>query len=167
MLNQNRLKELFFYDESTGVFTRLKKMGRGGKGSSPGTENKDGYLYCMVDGKNYYLHRLAWLYVYGHMPIGLIDHINREIKDNRISNLRDVNNSENAQNRVASKNNKLGIKGVSYCKYAKKFEASITCDGIKKRIGYFKTAEDASSAYKKEALLIHKYNPVNSGKPLC
>ena len=49
--------------------------------------NSDGYLMIMINGKAYPAHRLAWLIVYGTMPDGFIDHINRVRTDNRISNL--------------------------------------------------------------------------------
>lgn len=39
--------------------------------------NSDGYLMIMINGKAYPAHRLAWLIVYGTMPDGFIDHINR------------------------------------------------------------------------------------------
>ncbi|MCJ2709130.1 HNH endonuclease, partial [Escherichia coli] len=57
--------------------------------------NSDGYLMIMINGKAYPAHRLAWLIVYGTMPDGFIDHINRVRTDNRISNLRLVTHSEN------------------------------------------------------------------------
>ncbi|MDA6380520.1 HNH endonuclease signature motif containing protein [Escherichia coli] len=68
----------------------------------------------MINGKAYPAHRLAWLIVYGTMPDGFIDHINRVRTDNRISNLRLVTHSENMQNRKIQKNNKSGYRGVSW-----------------------------------------------------
>ncbi|MDA6684686.1 HNH endonuclease signature motif containing protein [Escherichia coli] len=76
--------------------------------------NSDGYLMIMINGKAYPAHRLAWLIVYGTMPDGFIDHINRVRTDNRISNLRLVTHSENMQNRKIQKNNKSGYRGVSW-----------------------------------------------------
>lgn len=82
--------------------------------------NSDGYLMIMINGKAYPAHRLAWLIVYGTMPDGFIDHINRVRTDNRISNLRLVTHSENMQNRKIQKNNKSGYRGVSWdAKYGK------------------------------------------------
>ena len=40
-----------------------------------------------INGKFYHLHRLVWFYSTGAWPIGVIDHVNRDRADNRISNL--------------------------------------------------------------------------------
>lgn len=63
-----------------------------------GTVRKDGYIAAAVKGKQYLLHRLAFFYVNGYMPVE-IDHINGIRSDNRISNLREVDHKENTRNR--------------------------------------------------------------------
>lgn len=99
MLTQDRLKELFSYNEKTGIFTRLVSIGRRGKvGNIAGSKNWDGYLLICIDNKNYAAHRLAWMYTYGSFP-KITDHINGIRDDNRISNLREVTMRENLQNR--------------------------------------------------------------------
>ena len=45
------------------------------------------------------LHHIAWALVFGRFP-KQIDHINGDPKDNRLENLREVNQSENDQNRL-------------------------------------------------------------------
>ena len=62
-----------------------------------------------------------------------IDHINRDKKDNSVSNLRWVTRSENNLNRG---------KGYSYCERDKLFVVQKTVDGIKYRRS-FKLEEDA------------------------
>ena len=37
-------------------------------------------LVALIDGKGYLGHRLAWLYIHGHFPDGLLDHKTRPIK---------------------------------------------------------------------------------------
>ena len=157
-LTQERLKAVLKYDPESGVFFWLKS----GKGRLPtliaGTIAKIGYRYIQVDKRFYLAHRLAWLYVYGEWPPEQIDHINGIRSDNRLSNLRCVNNSQNNMNRPAQKNNKSGLKGVSFVG-GSYYIAQI---GFKKRnhyLGCFKTAEEAHAAYAKAASeLFRKYN---------
>jgi hypothetical protein len=55
----------------------------------------------------------------------LVDHINNNKIDNRRSNLRVCNQSENLRNRGLQKNNTSGIKGLSYCKQYNSWKATI------------------------------------------
>jgi hypothetical protein len=46
------------------------------------------------------MHRLVWIAANGEIPAGVeIDHLNRDVSDNRIDNLRLVTHSENLRNR--------------------------------------------------------------------
>ena len=148
MLTQERLKELFDYDPETGNFVRL--IGRSGPnarvGDIAGCDNGQGYIRIYVDGKPFKAHRLAWLYVHGHMPKE-IDHANRDRSDNRIGNLRDVSRSQNRMNSGAYRNNTSGLTGVSWYPQTKKWKAQIQRQGKKKALGYFESKEAAHEAY--------------------
>lgn len=58
-----------------------------------------GRMAVRVNGSRIYEHRAIWKMHMGADPIGEIDHINRIPTDNRIENLRDVDNRVNALNR--------------------------------------------------------------------
>lgn len=82
-----------------------------------------------------------------------VDHINRDVLDNRRKNLREVTNSVNGLNRGLFKRNKLGVQGVNFDKRHKKFRAEIQIASKKMMLGYFddiKTAEQAYLDKKKE-----------------
>ena len=148
LTNQKELKELFDYNEKTGLFKRLKAVSKYKSGSIAGALQKDGYIHIMIHGKQYSLHRLAWIYFYGKWPSGHIDHINGVKSDNRISNLRDVSHITNMQNqRKPRKDNQSGYLGVCLDKRINKYHASIQVNGVKKHLGMFFTPEEASSAY--------------------
>ena len=106
MLTQSDLKRHFHYDPETGVFTRLSRKG------SHGSYDKYGYLILKINKRQYKAHRAAWLYVYGEWPTDNIDHLNRNRKDNRIANLRDVPQSVNCKNTTRVPNPDTGVVGV-------------------------------------------------------
>jgi HNH endonuclease/AP2 domain len=146
ILTQERLKELFFYDQETGIFKRYKKLGP--KKEESGHICTSGYRQIMVDRKLYMAHKLAWLYVYGHFPKLLIDHINRKTDDNRIVNLRIATYSENQQNTKTRIDNLCGFKGITFDKTSKNWRARISKNGKTFHLGRFKTIELAINARK-------------------
>jgi len=164
-LTQKYLKELLHYNQKTGRFTWAKDRRGVSKGVIAGSFNSYGYKQIVIYGKNYLAHRLAWLYEYGEWPKGQIDHINEIKYDNKISNLRTANNSQNMRNRGAQKNNKSGYKGVSWSNWHGKWRARINIDekdykdlGLKtpyKSLGFFEFKEDAYEAYKQAAIKYH------------
>jgi hypothetical protein len=141
-----RLRELLDYDSATGVFVR--KIGWYGRsaGAVAGATNKRGYRQIRVDGSLYYAHRLAWLYVYNADPAGGLDHINGDIADNRITNLRPATQSQNNANRRRSACNTSGRKGV-FPVPSGRYVARIKNNGKQRYLGTFDTVEDAHAAY--------------------
>lgn len=150
-LTQEKLKNLLYYNENTGVFTRASKTtGRcRSVGSVVGYVNKShGYRCVNVCGNDYMAHRLAWFYMTGEWPKNYIDHIDRDRANNAFSNLREATNSENQQNQLRpGKANTSGFLGVSFHKRTKKWAANIMLNKKSKSLGYFDSPEDASVAY--------------------
>jgi hypothetical protein len=134
-LSQEKLKESLMYDHLTGIFTR-KKYGRIGKNA--GGLDTYGYVHIGVNGKQYKAHQLAWLYYYGEIPNGQIDHINCNRQDNRIENLRVVSSTINALNRSVAK-------GVY--KHQSKYRARIKLNGKHLHLGLFDSEDLAKKAY--------------------
>ena len=124
MITQSQLKELLHYDPETGVFTRLKSTTSNARICDiAGYKKQDGYLLIGINIKQYFAHRLAFLYMTGKFPQKQIDHINTIRDDNRWSNLREANNQQNSYNQTKYKNNKSGFKGVCWHKNKKKWQA--------------------------------------------
>ena len=147
-ITQERLKELLHYDPLTGLFTRSVYRSPNAKaGDVAGGDNGRGYIKINVDGVSHYAHRLVWLYVHGKFPDKNIDHINGNTFDNRVSNLRDVQQGINLQNQkqARSDNKSCGLLGVSRDK--SKWSAQISTDKKLTHLGNFPTPELAHEAY--------------------
>lgn len=174
------LRQLLEYDPETGSFiwrARPLEMFKASPGRSAEVSqilwnsknagepafqarNRDGYLQGKILGKTYGSHRVAWAVYYGQWPDGEIDHINHNIADNRISNLRVVTRSGNMRNTALQSNNKSGVHGVT-------FRPGRGCWVVhihKRYIGYFRHKEDAIAARRK-AEVEHGYH-VNHGASL-
>ena len=146
------LREHLSYDPDTGVFIR-KKNTRGGKaGEVAGCINNIGYRQIYIYKNIHLAHRLAWVYVYGIFPTNDIDHINGIREDNRISNLRDVENNLNQQNQRTPKG-RVGLLGVSTA--GKKYRAVIRVDGKHIRLGLFDDPLVAHEKYKEAKRQLH------------
>lgn len=157
-LTVDRLRNLLQYDPETGIFTWRKDRRTGKSGCVAGSAHSKGYVKICVDHRDRLAHRLAWLYVYGELPVGQIDHIDGDKKNNRISNLRQANNSENQQNLHGPKSNKTqGSLGTSYCAKYGKWRAKIKVNGKSKSLGYYQTEPEAYAAYLKGKTELHPY----------
>lgn len=149
MATQERLRELYDYNQNTGVFVRLTKVSQCNQGDIAGSlDTSTGYLRLSIDGEQHWAHRLAWLYVYGHFPEGVIDHINRIKTDNRIANLRSVTQRENVANAGLNRRNTSGQKGVSWNKTLQRWMVAAKKDGKNHYIGSSKNL-DVAIAIKK------------------
>lgn len=87
-------------------------------------------------------------YLLGSQDNLKIDHINRNKKDNRKSNLRIVNNSMNGFNCNLASNNTSGKTGVSYHKKNNTYMAYIHVNYKRIYLGSFQNKEDAIKARK-------------------
>jgi len=163
MLTSERLRELLSYNAETGVFTWKKTFcARARAGQVAGNKHSLGYIRVRIDGIDQYCHRLAWLYVYGSFPDGILDHKDQNKANNQIANLRLASLSENQQNRYKQKNNCSGFRGVYWNKSRKKWDAQIQVNGVKKHIGRFETPDAAYAAYCFAAAHMHTKNPAAS-----
>jgi hypothetical protein len=121
------------------------------------------YLALIYMRKKYMLHRIIFLLHHGFLP-DCIDHIDRDKRNNRIENLRQVTFSQNQMNRGKQKNNTSGFKGVSWHSDISKWGASIKIDKKQKHLGYFQTAEAAYQSYLDSSQIFHGiYRPIELG----
>lgn len=107
-----------------------------------------GYPSGRIFNCHYFAHRVIWAIFYGEWPSNNIDHINGDKIDNKIINLRDVEQKINIRNCKINKNNKSGVVGVFWYKPTRKWHSQITFNGIRKHLGYFTDKDDAIAARK-------------------
>ncbi len=162
-LTHEQLRDLLAYEPETGLFRWRVDRGAAwhGKilnaraGDIAGTETERGYRAIRIDGRNYYAHRLAWLYMTGEWPKKQIDHVNANRDDNRWENLRAATSRENNWNSSKQKNNTTGFKGVYLDKRVNRYVAQIMHSGKRKHLGMFSSAEKAHAAYCEAARAFH------------
>jgi len=153
-LTAARLRKVLDYCPETGIFRwRVQKTIRLPAGSAAGHLGSRGYWKICIDDREFSAHRLAWLYVHGRWPVEEIDHINGMKADNRIANLREANRKQNCANCGPRTANKTGYRGV--VRHGRGYSARIGLNYRKLALGYFKTAEEASTAYRKAAREFH------------
>jgi len=147
-LTKEELHERFEY-----VNGKLKYLTRPAHRIKVGQEagcagGKNGYRQIHIKGRTYRTHQLIWIMFHGFIDTNLImDHINRDILDNRIENLRLVTVKQNAQNQVGKgyRENRQG-----------RYSSVIKVDGKGISLGTYGTKEEAHAVYLKAK---EKYHP--------
>ena len=125
--SESELSELFYYNFETGQLFRKKTVSHNAKkDSAVGAKNNMGYLVVNIKKTIFLVHRIIAILNGIDIENKSLDHINGNKLDNRLINLRVVEQSENTRNRVIGKNNTSGEMGVYLCKKTNKWYAQIT-----------------------------------------
>lgn len=145
-ITKETLLEKFDYDKEKGLLIwKNPPLSRPKlKGNAAGCLMNKGYLKVNLSGKTHLVHRLIFIIEFGYSPYE-IDHLNGNKTDNRVSNLRNVSDRQNACNRGRHRKGKLV--GASVEKSRHKWRAQIEVEKKKIHLGYFGTEEQANAAY--------------------
>lgn len=153
MLNREELREIFYYNEGI-LYWRVTRTNSIKVGDIAGhVDSKSGYYRVSINYKNFTLHRVIWNYFNNTCEGYVVDHIDGDILNNKIENLRLATAANNSHNSVGKKNSLVPYKGVSLRK--KRFCARITYEGKKIHLGTYATAEEASEVYQAKAKELH------------
>jgi hypothetical protein len=124
-----------------------------------------GYSQCVLCKKGkkkcFKTHQLVAIAFLGHKLCGfelVVDHIDENKLNNKLSNLQIVTARENVSKSIKNKTSKYT--GVHWCKLHKKFISHIHINGKQKNLGSFDNETDAFSAYKKALSDYNNFNIV-------
>jgi len=146
MLTQERLKEVLKYHKRIGIFTWLIVKSRNVHVGDVAGRDNNGYIEIGVDGKVYFAHRLAFLYMKGYMPENDIDHKDRVRHHNFWKNLRHVSRTCNNRNVGITKANTSGVVGICWATKTAKWQAAIREKGKLLYLGQYKNLLEAAKA---------------------
>jgi len=144
-LTQDQVQSLFNYNDKTGELFWKEARYKDRQWLEAGHWHNRGYRQVRVREKEYLVHRIIWLYVYGTHPEE-IDHINGDKADNRLENLRAGNKSLNQRNAKRRKDNKSGMSGVNWCNREQRWIVRIQYNKRRIMIGQYTDLEKAKAA---------------------
>jgi hypothetical protein len=113
--------------------------------------DKDGYRKGRINEAYCKAHRVIWAMQTGAWPSGKIDHVNNNPRDNRMENLREASDAENARNRKSHTGSSSKYLGVSKIKNKGTWRAAIYIDGRLNFLGVFSCEIAAAKAYDEQA----------------
>ncbi len=144
----NEALQALRYDPETGdlLWAHSKRSDRIGKVA--GSIDSHGYRQIRIGGRLVFAHRVAFFMIHGHWPAHDVDHINGDRLDNRPTNLREADDSQNAANRAT----KPGALPKGVTAFGKRFGAAVQyrTNGrkVRRHLGMFATPEEAGAAYR-------------------
>ena len=154
MITQEYIKQLFTYADGN-LYWKISRSNSIKVGQKVGTTPKHNYAQTYLDGKNYRVHRLIFLYHYGYFPAE-IDHIDGDVTNNRIENLRSVTRQQNQYNTKLQKNSLSTAKNVSWFKQTNKWKVQMRINKFKTHLGYFDSLELAELVATEARAKFHK-----------
>jgi hypothetical protein len=110
--------------------------------------DKQGYYTVSISRKTFNVHKLIAITFLNHKPNGnkiVIDHINEDKLDNRVTNLQIITQRENCVKSI--KNSTSKYPGVHFNKKMNKWKSVILINKKYYYLGYFTNEEEAHKAY--------------------
>lgn len=140
-LTQEEAHRLFEYRDGV-LYWRIRPAKCVNVGDVVGGTNgsKQPYLRTRIKRQGFLVHRIIFLMHHGYIP-EVIDHIDNNIQNNKIENLRSATKSQNHQNAVSHKNNTSGCKNVFWHESSSKWQVKLRSNGKMHHVGSFKDLE--------------------------
>lgn len=152
------IRECLLYDRESGNLTwkkrplehfssakRMEHWNNRFSGKLAGHIVPHGYRRIKFSNVHVLYHRIIWLLENGEWPPShlVVDHIDRNPRNNKIENLRLASCSQNIYNSKLNKRSKSGFKNVNFNKRDGKWWATINVNKKQKLLGRFDSMEEA------------------------
>jgi hypothetical protein len=154
MLTQKLVKERFDYRDGK-LYWKIRAANNVFAGDEAGFMQGNGYRGVVIHRKIYPLHRVIFLYHYGFLP-KIVDHIDCNIANNSIENLRSATVAANGHNKRVGVNNTSGVKNVSWCKAARKWVVMVQKNGKQHYFGRYENLDDAALVARQARTNLHQ-----------
>lgn len=112
------------------------------------------YIRISFKTRQFYLHQIAFAIMVGYIPEE-VDHKDLNKLNNKWDNLREASHAENASNMKMRRNNKAGMKGVSWSKWTNSWRMDFQHNNVKYH-SFHPTKEEAYKAYCEKSAELHK-----------
>jgi len=133
MFDHDILSSMFRYED--GELIRVSHRNKSFIGKPAGSYCKGNYKQVVVNGKYMLVHRIIFFLHHGYVP-KMIDHIDGNVENNSIENLRAATYEQNNRNAKLRKDNKTGAKGLRQCPNGK-WQVYVRMDGKQKSFGVY------------------------------
>lgn len=131
-----------------------KDISRSRKSGRQAAHIDGGYRIIYYFGKRYKEHRVIFYKNHGYCP-DFVDHIDGNLLNNRIENLRPATIQQNVFNAKTPSTSKTGVKGVTTCPKTGKYIVRIGLNNSKIWGGRFNSFEDAKNVAMRIRLDLH------------
>lgn len=109
------------------------------------------YWVVGIKKRLFFVHRVIFSMFYD-LPDGYeVDHIDGNVSNNAIENLRLATRLQNTKNNKKVKNTVSKVKGVTRTSDGRSWQARITCNKVVYNLGCYRTIEEAAHAYEEKA----------------
>jgi hypothetical protein len=152
MITQDQANHLFEYVDGKLFWKNSKRLSLNGK--EAGCQDSSGYIKVTVGNKQYWAHRIIYLMHHGEMP-KLVDHADRNTRNNSIKNLRAADASKNGLNSQFKCGARSGCRNVTKQEGRNKYSVHIRVKGKSKFIGNFEDLELADLVAKEARSKYH------------
>ena len=140
-LTQDEAHRLFEYRDGV-LLWKVRPAMRKRIGDAVGGTNgtKQPYLRGRYKEHRFLVHQVVFLMQHGYVP-ECIDHIDGNIHNNKIENLREVTKMQNSHNSKIRKNNSTGVPNVFWYEKTNRYLVKVVANKKTAFTGYFKNLE--------------------------